>query len=165
MIDPTSNPVFPNNVVDVLATVLPAIDADITIQKRPLRPSDPDYSMGIYGTLWTPVEDSYEIGHQPFPIEATLNRYQIGVQTLVKDADTERGLAVSSILTNRIRAVVYRNAALRVALSSLYVLDTDNVRESLRRWGIRTHRFMSNDIEGTFITISVLDLWIETEMS
>lgn len=163
MIDPNANPVFPNNAVEILAAVLPNIDSDLTSQSRPLRPTDPDYSIAIYGTLWTPEEDSYETG--PLPVEPTLSRYQIGIQTLIKDGDTQRALAVSSILTNRIRAVIYRNQPLRVALSSLYVLDTDGVRESMKRWGIRAHRFMSNDIEGKFITISVLDMWIETEMS
>jgi hypothetical protein len=98
------------------------------------------------------------------PHEATLNTYQVGIQTLVKDSDTERGLATSSILTRRVRSVIYRNEPLRLALGQLYVAD-DVSRESMRRWGIRNQRFMSNDIEGTFVTISVLDLWLETEMS
>lgn len=162
MIDPTT-PAFPNNVVSALTFVLPGIDADVVPVSRPLRPTDPNLSIGIYATLWAPEEDSYEMGH-PFPHEATLNTYQIGIQTLVKDGDTQRGLAVSSILTKRVRSVVYRNEPLRLALGSLYVQD-DVSRESMRRWGIRNQRFMSNDIEGTFVTISVLDFWLETEMS
>lgn len=163
MIDPTAKAVFPNNVVACLKIVLPGIDPDVTFYSRPLRPTDPNYAISAYGTLWQPNEESYEMGHSA-PSEATLNTYQIGIQTLVKDGDTERGLAVSSILTNRVRAVLYRNEPLRLALGSLYVQDA-TFRESMRRWGIRNQRFMSNDIEGTFVTISVLDLWIETEMS
>lgn len=162
MIDPTT-PAFPNNVVYCLTSVLPAIDDDIVPLNRPLRPTDPNLSIGVYATLWSPEEDSYEIGNM-FPHEPSLQTYQIGIQTLVKDGDTQRGLAISSILTKRIRAVVYRNQPLRIALSSLTVQD-DVSRESMRRWGIRNQRFMSNDIEGTFVTISVLDLWLETEMS
>ena len=163
MIDPTLEPVFPTNVIKCLGIVFKAIDPDVVPLYRPLRPTDPTYSIGLFGTLWAPDEDSYEIGHVA-PHEATINNYQVGIQTLVKDGDTQRGLAVSSILTKRVRSVVYRNEPLRLALGSLYVSD-DVSKESLRRWGIRNQRFMSNDIEGTFVTISVLDLWLETEMS
>ncbi len=162
-IDPALNPVFPNNVVNCFVAVLPGIDEDVRCLPRPLRPTDPNYSIGVYGTIWEPELDSLEIGHVA-PQEATLNRYQIGIQTLIKDGDSQRGLAVSSILTKRVRTVVYRNEPLRIALRSLTVSDGDSL-ESMRRWGIRNQRFMSNDIEGTFVTISVLDLWLETEMS
>jgi hypothetical protein len=163
VIDPSAGLEFPNNFVYCLAEVYPALDPDITVQKRPLRPSDPNYSVGVYGSLWQPDEESYEIGHLA-PGEPTLSIYQVGVQSLIKDGDTQRGLAISSILAKRLRVVLYRNQPLRVALGSLYVED-DGFRESMRRWGVRSQRFMSNDIEGTFVTISVMDLWMETEMS
>ncbi len=165
MIDPTAEQAFPNNVVNLLClpAALPSIDPDMTLLKRPLRPSDPNYALGIYGTLWTPNDDSQEMRGVNAG-EPTLSSYQIGIQTLVKDGDIEKGLAISSILAKRIRAVLYRNQPLRVALQSLYVQD-GAFRESARRWGARSQRYMSNDIEGTFVTISVLDLWIETEMT
>jgi hypothetical protein len=165
MIDPNAEPVFPNNFVKCLTIVLPGIDTDVIVLNRPLRPTDPSYAIGVYGTLWTPDDDSFEFGHSA-PGEPTLSRYQVGIQTLVKDGDVERGLAISSILSTRVRTVLYRNEPLRLALGSLYVEDVAlGYRESMRRWGIRNQRFMSNDIEGAFVTISVLDLWIETEMS
>jgi hypothetical protein len=163
VIDPASEPVFPNNVVYCLTQVLPGIDPDATVYNRPLRPTDPNYGLGVYATLWQPDENSYEIGHS-VPGEATLTTYQIGVQTLIKDSDTERALAIGSIFTKRVRSVIYRNAPLRVALGSLSVADGTSV-ERMQRWGIRNQRFMSNDIEGKFVFISVLDLWMETEMS
>jgi hypothetical protein len=165
MIDPSLGLDFPNNFVHCLAEVYPALDedGDLVIQKRPLRPTDPNYSVGIYGTLWQPDEESYEIGHEAVG-EPTLSRYQVGVQSLIKDGDTQRGLAVSSILAKRLRVVLYRNQPLRLALGSLVVQD-GAFKESMRRWGVRSQRFMSNDIEGTFVTISVMDLWLETESS
>lgn len=161
MIDPAVQSGFPNNVVDAIAEVVPGIDPDVTVYRRPLRPTDPNYAVSVYGTMWTPDEESFEIGHAS-PGEPTLQKYQIGIQTLVKDGDTVRALAQSTILASRIRAVLYRNADMRVALASLYVQDGAS-RESMKRWGINSQRFMSNDIEGKFVTISVLDLWIETE--
>lgn len=161
MMDLYNENTFPNNVVVCLSIALPSIAEDLRLFKRPLRPTDANYAIGIYGTLWQPDEESYEMGHGA-PSEATLNKYQIGIQTLVKDGDVERGLAISGVLSNRIRAVLYRDQPLRVALGSLYVQD-GAFRESMRRWGVRNQRFMSNDIEGAFVTISVLDMWIETE--
>lgn len=163
MIDPTAEAVFPGNVIECIAIVLPGIDPDTVVHKRPLRSTDPSYSIGVYPTLWSPNEESYEIRSKA-PQEATLNNYSIGIQTLIKDSDTERGLAVGSIFANRIRSVLYRNEPLRLALGSLYVEDGTS-RESMRRWNFRSQRYMSNDIEGKFIFISVLDYWIETEMS
>lgn len=162
MIDPTVA-VFPQNFVNMIGPVISAIDPDIKYLMRPLRPSDPHMSVGVYGTLWTPEEDSFEMGHVA-PGEATLNMYQVGVQTLIKDGDSQKLLNISSILSYRIRTVLYRNQPLRLALGSLKVQD-GTFKESLRRWGIRTQRYMTNDLEGTFVTTSVLDLWIETEMS
>lgn len=162
MIDPSLESGFPNNVVKCLMIVLPAVDEDCVVIPRPLRPSDPNMSIGVYASLWTPNEESLEIGHVA-PGEPSLGRYRLGIQTLIKDADAERGLASSSIFANRIRRVVYRNGPLRVALASLQVQDGD-FRESFRRWGVASQQYMSNEIEKTFVTVSVLDLWIETEM-
>lgn len=155
--------VFPNNVVLLMAVAFESIDPDLTILKRPLRPTDPNQSIGIFGSLWDPDDQSLEIGHR-FLGEPTLSRYQIGVQALVKDGDEERGLATHSVFSKRIRSVLYRNQALSVALAGLYVSD-DSSREAVSRWGIRTQRYMNNDVEGKFVYLSTLDYWIETETS
>lgn len=171
-IEDSVDSVFPNNVVKCLKIVMPALgdDGELTVLARPLRPSDPNKSIGVYGTLWMPDERSYEMGHnnvlgQPSsPSEPTLATYQIGIQTLVKHSDTEAALAVGSVLNKRVRAVLYRNGPLQVALGSLYVEDSTS-RESLKRWGVRSQRYFSNEIEGKFVFTSVLDFWIETEMT
>jgi hypothetical protein len=162
MIDP-SELVFPGNVIELMAASFEIVDPDIMIFKRPLRPSDPNMSIGIWGSLWTPEEDSLEIGHS-YPGEPTLSSYQIMIQALIKDGDEVRGLAIHSILSKRIRSVLYRNGALHVALQSLNVSD-DLSTERARRWGVRTQRYMNNDIEGTFVYLSTLEYWVETEMS
>jgi len=165
MIDPAASAIFPNNIVICLSEVFPAVDEDAFVINRPLRPTDPNYSIGVYATLWQPEEDSFEMGGKHAgPNEPTLSQYQIGVQTMIKDGDSVRGLAISSIFTKRVRMVLYRNEPMRVALGELAVTDA-SYTERLRRWGVRSQRFMSNDVEGQFVFISVLDLWMETEMS
>lgn len=162
MINPSETGSFPGIFVFSIGEALKGIDTDIVLLKRPLRPSDPNYSIGVYGASWQPVENSIEMGHVA-PGESSLSRYQVGIQTLVKDGDSERALGVSNMLSKHVRTVLYRNQPLRVALGQLSVQDQTSV-ERLRRWGIANQRFLANDIEGTFVTISVMDLWIETEM-
>jgi hypothetical protein len=166
--DPDVEAVFPNNFVEVVSVVLPGIATEVTLQKRPLRPTDPNYSLGVYATIWTPNQDSYEIGHlggggDIGPSEPTLSEYQFGVQVLVKDGDSSRALAIGSLLNRRVRSVLYRNADLRQALAGLYAVE-DGVTERLKRWGIRNQRYLSNDVEGSFVHVSVLDGYIETEV-
>ena len=162
MIDPQIEAVFPNNVVVLLAEAFTAVDEDAVVFTRPLRPSDPSYSIGVYGALWTPNDDSYEMRGSE-PPEPTIGEYQIGIQTMIKDGDTERALATGSIFSKRVRTMLYRNNPLRVALGSLYVQDA-GFTERMKRQRIRTQRFMSNDVEGQFVFISVLDYSIETEV-
>jgi hypothetical protein len=158
-----NEPVFPNNAVVLLSDALQGIDEDMTVLRRPLRPSDPDHSIGIFGSLWQPDEESYEMGHRN-PSEPTLSSYQLGIQALIKDGDEERGLILHSLLSMRIRSVLYRNEALHVALGSLFVTDGTSV-ERTRRWGVRNQRYMNNDIEGKFVYLSTLEYWLETETS
>ena len=97
-----------------------------------------------------------------FPREPTLSQYLIGVQAFVKDGDEERGLAAHSVLSMRVRSVLYRDEPLRVALSSLSV-TYQGVTERLKRWGVRTQRYFANDLEGQWLYLSTLEFFIETE--
>ena len=122
MIDATT-PAFPNNVIAILADRLGTIDPqDTTILKRPLRHTDPNQSIGLFGALWTPEQDTLEMGHFPAG-EPTLGVYQLGIQFFIKDGDEERGLAAHSVFTTLGRRVLYRDQQLRVQLAALSVTD------------------------------------------
>jgi hypothetical protein len=160
-----SSPVFPNNVVDLIATRAQALDADLQILKRPLRASDPIQCVGVFGMLWTPNEDSIEFRGTPGsgPGLPTISRYTITVQGLIKDTDDERGLYVHSVLAKMLRSMLYRDTALRVGFAALSVTDLTGT-ESTSQWGLGTTRYYSNEIKGTWLYLSVLDFWLETEM-
>ncbi len=161
MLDDSQN-VFPNNIVAAIASAMAGIDPDTTIKKRPLRPSDPNQSLGIWGALWDPAEESLEIGHSPIG-EPTLGTYQIGVQSFIKDGDQERGLRIHSIFAARVRRVLYRDQGLRVSLASMSVIDGP-VTESFRRWRVGNQRYMNNDIDGTFVFAATVECFAETEV-
>lgn len=155
--------VFPNNIVDLVAARIPSLDSDLHVAKRPLRKSDPNQSVGIHAAQWLPEEDSYEMRGAPVGThEPTLQRYLVSVQAFVKDMDEENGLAVHSVLSKMIRSMLYRDAPLRVGLSALSVTMSGST-ERTQRWGIRQQRYFSNELQGSFLYLSTLEFWLETE--
>jgi len=156
-----STVVFPNNIVSLLVDELGVIDpSDTTIKKRPLRATDPNQSIGIFSTMWTPNDESLEMGHRN-PHEPTLGRYNVGVQGLVSHGDEEIGLAVHAILANMIRSILYRSSTIAVELPQLVVTDGLNTERPMR-WGVNQQRYINNEIGGTFIFLSTLEFWVET---
>lgn len=159
------NTLFPHNVVEIVWIPLDAIDTDIKCFKRPLRNTDPQQSIGIHSQMWTPDQESLEmLGAVAHPQQPTLQIYTYGVQAFVKDADEERGLAVHSVLSHRVRAVLYTFDPLRVALSQLKVEYENGQVEQLKRWGIRTARYFSGEIDSVNLYLSTLEFWVETEI-
>lgn len=159
-------PVFPNNIVDLVHTRSVLIDSDLYVCKRPLRESDPVQSVGTFATQWLPDDDSHEMkggilgggfGHDP-----SIERYLVAVQAFVKDMDEERGLAVHSVLSEKLRTMLYRDEALRVGLSTLNT-NLNGVQKRTTRWGISTQRYFSNELQGSWLYLSTLEFWLETE--
>ena len=172
MID-ESLPVFPNNVAETIRVrfEMPGVIDDevdptqrITILKRPLRPTDPNQSVGLIPVNWVPNQESLEIRGlpSPGPQEPTLQQYMLHVQAFVRDPEEMRGLAVHSVLTSRIRAVLYRDVPLRVGLAALAV-NLVGATEQLKRWGFLQTRYLSNEVNGNWLYLSTTELWIETE--
>ncbi len=153
---------FPGNVVNLIQPRIESIDSELYVVRRILRETDPQASVGIVATQWQPDEDSIEIRGHNTPVEPTLSTYLIAVQAFIKDFNEERGLAKHTVLSKLIRSVLYRDAALRVGLSALSVSMNDSV-ERTQRWGIRTQRFLANEIDGDFLYLSTLEFWLETE--
>lgn len=157
--------VFPHNVVELVAIPLNAIDSDIQCFKRPLRNSDPQQSIGIHSQLWTPDDGSLEMlgADNTAPQRPTLQTYTYAIQAFVKDADEARGLAIHSTLATAVRGVLYMHGPLRVALGQLKVEYENGQIEALKRWGVRTARFFSGEIESINLYLSTLEFWVETE--
>lgn len=160
---PWSDPdftVFPNNITQALYDsylTLPDMDAD-HIFRRPLRPSDPDWCVGVFPTDWNPRE--FEIGKG---FDPALAQYMLTVHAFVKHADEELGLAAHANLSKRVRTMVYRDMPTRVRLQSLSVTE-DGTIERTQRYGVGTQRFMANEApQGTFLYLSTMSFWLETE--
>lgn len=158
--------VFPNNVVDIIQTRTKLLDADLAVFRRPLRSTDPNQSVGIFATQWTPDDESHEmrgnaLGGGSFN-DPSLDRYLCAIQGFVKDMDEEVGLATHAVLSEMLRTMLYRDVPLRVGLSSLST-NLSGVSKRTTRWGISQQRYFSNEISGTWLYLSTLEFWLETE--
>lgn len=170
---------FPYNIVDTIAQRVqewnptpppgePYVpdEEHVEVFRRPLRQGDPRLAVGVYASSWAPNEQSYESGGATlggYRHEPTLNQYTVTVQSLVLDHDEMRGLARSSVVAKRLRDTLLRDPVLGVRLTQLSVTDENGLTErSQRRW-IRTQRFISTEVQGSFTYLAALELTIETE--
>lgn len=157
--------IFPHNVVKWVASAEAKIDPDIAVMKRPLRNTDPMQSIGVFSSSWGPNPESLEMRGvgSPSPQIPTLQEYTLGIQAFVKDSEEERGLAVHSHLAYRARSVLYTDTALQIVLGSLSADLGGGWTESMRRWGVRTARYFSGEINAQLLYLSTLEFWVETE--
>lgn len=157
--------IFPNNIVKYIAAAAGRIDSDVRVLPRPLRDSDPKQSIGVHAQMWTPDDESIEMQGlgQPGVQMPTIQRYDLAVQAFVKDSSVERGLAVHSVLSARVRAMLYTDPDLQVVLGQLSADLGNGWSESMRRWGVRGVRYFSGEIDAQFLYLSTLEFWIQTE--
>ena len=154
-----SDTVFPDNAVALIVARIPAaVDSDLTVVRRPLRPTDPTQTVGVFPLTYSPQEGSIEIKS----LQPTLNRYNLVIQSFVKEYDEAAGITIHSILSSRLRSMFYRDQPLHVGLTALSV-TMNNSTERMQRRGITTQRYLSNEIQGTFQYASWLEVWLETE--
>jgi hypothetical protein len=112
-----------------------------------------------------PDDDSFEMRGLPSGIhEPSLSSYLIGIQAFVKDGDEERGAAVHGTLSKLVRTMLVNDATLRVGLRSLSV-TTSGITERTQRFGVRTQRYLSNELSGSWLYLSTIEFWLETETS
>lgn len=152
---------FPGNVIEKVRPRVQALDVDLFVVARPLQPTDPIQSVGIFPAQWGPQEGSQEMGRQ-FPGEPTLQRYDFVIQALIKHTDQVEGTAIISALSSMIRRMLYRDAALTVALTSLSSSALGSI-ERTQRWGVGSQRYLTNEISGNWVFVSTSEFWVETE--
>ena len=92
----------------------------------------------------------------------TLGEYTVSIQSLITDADEERGIATHAALATRIRTTVARNAALQVALGRLTSAVSGH-QEAFRRAEVRRQRYLTMELSGTWLYMSVTQFWFQTE--
>lgn len=150
---------FPNNAITLIQARIPTyVDADLQVFLRPLRASDPVQSVGIFPSTKLPDNTSIEFKS----VEPTLKNYNIIIQSMVKDTDEGNSISVHSILVQRLWRMLYRDPVLDAGLTALYI-DADNSRERVQKRGVQLVRYLSNEVQGTFLQTAWLEFWLQTE--
>lgn len=149
---------FPMAVIDVLHDRFKELLADRDIVDRPLKPTDPARTVGMFPTDWVPDLESIELSSR----EPTLGRYTYRIQTLVKHTSEEEGRALYAKDAKIIRAILYRDPQLVTRLTALQEVTLGAV-ERVKRWGVRNQKYLNNELQGQFIFLATTEMWLETE--
>lgn len=147
------------DIITVLETALEgALGASVTptVLARPLRPTDPDVSIGVYLVDWTPRD--YQIGQN----DPVVGLYEFRVDLLVKHIEEMQGRTLSAKYAKMIRTMLYGDGDLRVALSQT-TEEFNGLVERVQKCGVRVQRFLNNEIKGTFLYLASSEFYVETE--
>lgn len=159
-----SESAFPNCAINVLKDFLEAIDPDVPVYKRPLRLGDPIQAFAIVPSTWMPDESTWEIGRRHDLSGPTVTRYMIAIQCYNQDMDQERGASVSSRMSGIVRNMLSRDVDIRVALGRLTNREYGFV-ERFTRGYVQAQRFLTNEVDGSFLHLSNLEFIVETEIT
>ena len=158
---------FPNNIIQVLDLWFKdQVDDDpdpktkVKVFKRQLRPTDPNQCIGLVPRMWTPDQNSFEMGG-PF-YGATLQTYTVTVMCFVKDMDEVRGLNAHAKLSTIVRRILGYDQDLRLALGQLGI-TIGGITERLQRWGVTGATYLNNEIDGQFNYLCNIETYFETE--
>lgn len=157
MSDPDLN-AFPATIVRAVANRFQGMSIFQAVLKRPLRPVDPNYSISVFAFDWIPMPGSYMIGQE----DPGTGVYHLRVQCMVKHMDEELGLQEHSVLSKSLRAMLYRDQQLRAELTGL-TETTFGVIERLKHYTVQAQRFMTNEVNGTYVYLSSMDVNFNVE--
>lgn len=167
-----------SDVIDLTAEVFPGIAIElimarygmltlstgdvITVLGRPARAADPNWSICVYATEWTPVTNSYEMTGKSGSREATLQRYTILIQAFIKDANEERGILSHSVLSEVVRSILESDGPLRAQLGGLAATLGDSVK-MLKRWWVASGKYQSGSVGTNNLYLTTNQLILEVE--
>lgn len=153
---------FPANVVDAFERHLARNRYVDQVVGRPIREADANMTLGIHVDAWEPDgPDAYNIGQE----EPVLQRYPFVIEYMVKYAGNEaEGRNVHSVASKSIRAMLYRDQSLVLQLHGLSEEIEDTI-ERVMRVELNRQRFFSNRIRSSMIFLSVIQGYVQTELT
>lgn len=155
-----SEAVFPNVIVDLIFECAPLSLPIQAAFKRPMRASDLDQSFFVYASNWRPDANSYEIGfHGP-----TIERYEIGMQALIKDMDRDRGQNRLGVLSELIRTFVYSDRSLRLGLEQLSTSFGGMVKKVQKVTVTKQNYFVATPKSRQFLYLSEMTLTVDVQV-
>lgn len=151
---------FPENMLDVLRERFELIPDVSGVVLRNINIQDANGTIAIALDEWVPQE--YEInGLQNF--EPTTAVYNVAIAHISKVANREDGATEAKKVAKAIRTMLYRDPLVAVALRQLHEDFDDGRRERLLQWKITSVQHASNEIDKTFVNLSVTQMTFTTE--
>lgn len=126
---------------------------------RSIRPMDENGTLGFGDAVWTPGGPArLEIGQNAPP----LNSYEFEVQILVRNADEAAGRLQLADVTNTFRQMVFTDADLHLALGQ-HKHESFGLRERFQRLKIGRIRYLTGELGGSFLQMSLTEIEVVTE--
>jgi hypothetical protein len=149
---------FPMDFVDpIVASMKNLMNSEILVEPRPLSALDSN-TIGVYPTTWLPAVDSHLIGQN----EPTLNNYIVQIANVLVHGDDIEGRRLHGADCRSIRAILYRDDGLRVALLGLAEVLFGSV-ERVKKYNVQRQDFLASRLDIGFTFLCTTDLVIQTE--
>jgi hypothetical protein len=134
-------------------------DNEYTILARPISPTDPSRSICIFPTDWAanPADKLIGGGLEPFQSE-----YKIAIQNSLIHGDIEVGRSMFSVDAKAIRAILYRDTDLHVALTSQVEVFMGS-SERVQKFDVLRQEFMASRMNVGFMYLAKTEIVITTE--
>lgn len=149
---------FPMVFVDKIIEVLLPRFPNHSVVARSLGLSEGADAIGVFPAEWRPELDSKEIGS----IEPTFGRYIIRIQNLRIDADEIAGRASFVSTCRMIRAILYRDPALRLALGGLTEVIGDHT-ERVKIFDVTKQDYLSAKMGDVMTYLCTTEMVFVTE--
>jgi len=134
-------------------------DNEYSIFYRPISPTDPSRSVCIFPTDWSANPRDKLIGGSLEPFQS---EYKIAVQNSMIHGDIELGRSMFSVDTKAIRAILYRDADLHVALTSQVEVFMAS-SERVQKFDVLRQEFMASRMSVGFMYLAKTEIVITTE--
>lgn len=137
-------------------------DNEYTILPRPIAPTDPNRSICIFPSDWSANPADKLLGvpnREPFE-----NTYKMVIQNTVIHGDTEEGRRLFSVDAKAIRAILYRDQAFHVALTSQVETFMNSI-ERVLKYDVLRQEFMASKMPVGFMYLAKTEFVITTEVT
>lgn len=150
---------FPLAFIDILIETLSHHFPASQVLAEPLTNVSPTEAIGVFPVSWTPDLDTKLMG-QP-SVEPVDGFYQITVQNLIVSADRPEGYSRFTSDAKKIRALLYRDMTLRVALAAMTEEFLDSI-ERFTTFDVTRQNFNTSRLNLGFYFLGQTDVRIKT---
>ena len=131
------------------------------VQTEPLDPTSGDKYISVFPMSWTPDPDTAEIGNGEEP---TINHYHIKIQNLTIHGDIQAAYTQTTNDQRKIRAILYRDQTLRLALAAMTEVYLGST-ERFSRMIVTRQNMMQSRRQYSMYFLCETDIQIDTNTS